>query len=153
MWTMWLHNPYWGSSPSPPTYVSKPEIQFKPFRSLNSGWRLTEKDGFVGSLEHQLVNICSVALCLNPQCQKRVPSKSSSCAFCGGTEISEFNTYTNSESLTDEISIENFHKVVKSTKPFIERTIINDGTKISFKSKLIVRIQYLIRKAFNRRQR
>jgi hypothetical protein len=25
--------------------------------SLNSGWRLTEKDGFVGSLEHQLVNI------------------------------------------------------------------------------------------------
>ena len=61
--------------------------------------------------------------------------------------------YTKSEALADEISIENFHKVVKNSKPFIERTIINDGAKISFKSKLIVRIQYLIRKAFNRRQR
>jgi hypothetical protein len=114
---------------------------------------LTEKDGFVGSLEHQLVNIWPVALCLNPQCQKRVASKSSRCAYCGGTEISEFNTYTKSESLTDEISIENFHKVVKNSKPFIERTIINDGAKISIKSRLIVRFQYLIRKAFNRRQR
>ena len=61
--------------------------------------------------------------------------------------------YTKSEALADEISIENFHKVVKNSNPFIERTIINDGATISFKSKLIVRIQYLIRKAFNRRQR
>ena len=150
---MTLNHRVGGSSPSPPTYVSKPEIQFKPFRSLNSSCRSSEKPRFTWMPHNYLVNICSVALCLNPQCQKRVPSKSSSCAFCGGTEISEFNTYTNSESLTDEISIENFHKVVKSTKPFIERTIINDGTKISFKSKLIVRIQYLIRIAFNRRQR
>ena len=92
-----------------------------------------------------------MALCLNPQCQKRVASKSISCAYCGGTEISEFNTYTKSESLADEISIENFHKVVKNSKPFIERTIINDGAKVSFKSKLIVRIQYLGRKIFKRK--
>ena len=97
-----------------------------------------------------LVNIWLVALCLNPQCQKRVASKSSSCAYCGGTEISEFNTYTKSESLADEISIENFHKVVKNSKPFIERTILDDGAKVSFKSKLIVRIQYLGRKIFKR---
>ena len=91
-----------------------------------------------------------MALCLNPQCQKRVASKSSSCAYCGGTEISEFNTYTKSESLADEISIENFHKVVKNSKPFIERTIIDDGAKVSFKSKLVVRLQYLGRKIFKR---
>ena len=89
-----------------------------------------------------------MALCLNPQCQKRVASKSTRCAYCGGTEISEFNTYTKSESLADEISIENFHKVVKNSNPYIERTIINEGTKGSFKSKLIVRIQYLGRKIF-----
>ena len=91
-----------------------------------------------------------MALCLNPKCQKRVASKSSSCAYCGGTEISEFNTYTKSESLADEISIENFHKVVKNSKPFIERTIIDDGAKVSFKSKLVVRLQYLGRKIFKR---
>jgi hypothetical protein len=89
-----------------------------------------------------------MALCLNPQCQKRVASNSTTCAYCGGTEISEFNTYTKSESLADEISIENFHKVVKNSNPYIERTIINEGTKVSFKSKLIVRIQYLGRKIF-----
>ena len=98
-----------------------------------------------------MVNICAVALCLNPQCQKRVASKSSKCAYCGGTEISEFNSYTKSESLVDEISIENFHKVVKNSKPFIERTIISDGTKVSFTSKLIVRIQYFARKIFRGR--
>jgi len=91
-----------------------------------------------------------VALCLNPQCQKRVASKSSQCAYCGGSEISEFNSYTKSESLADEISIENFHKVVKNTQPFIERTIINEGTKVSFRSKMVVRFQYFARKAFKR---
>lgn len=91
-----------------------------------------------------------MALCLNPQCQKRVTPKSSQCAYCGGTEISEFNSYTKSESLADEISIENFHKVAKNTQPFIERTIISDGTKVSFTSKLAVRFQYFMRKAFKR---
>ena len=122
-----------------------------PPESLHSGWRLSEKDGFVGSLEHQLVNIWPMALCLNPQCQKRVPSKSSTCAFCGGSEISEFNTYTKSEALTDEISIENFHKVVKNSKPFIERTIIGVSAKISFKSKIVVRFQFILRKVFGKK--
>lgn len=97
-----------------------------------------------------MVTIPHVALCLNPQCQKRVPSKSSECVFCGGSEISEFNSYTKSESLNDEISIENFHKHVKNSKPFIERTILSEGTKISFKSKLIVRIQFLGRRILRR---
>lgn len=91
-----------------------------------------------------------MALCLNPNCQKKVASKSSACVYCGGTEISEFNSYTKSESLVDEISIENFHKVVKGTQPIVEPPIINKAEKVSFTSKLIVRFQYLIRKLFRR---
>jgi hypothetical protein len=91
-----------------------------------------------------------MALCLNPRCQKRVSSNSSTCLFCGGSEISEFNTYTKAESLNDEISIENFHKVFKNSEPFIERTIVPQGAKVSFASKLIVRLIYLKRRLFPR---
>ena len=44
--------------------------------------------------------------------------------------------------------MENFEKTIKNSPPFVERTIIGDGTKVSFKSKLIVRLQFLVRKAF-----
>ena len=50
----------------------------------------------------------------------------------------------------EEITIENFHKVVKNSQPYIERTIVPKGAKVSFKSKLIVRFQYFVRKLFNR---
>jgi hypothetical protein len=92
-----------------------------------------------------------VALCLNPQCQQRLPSESRTCSFCGGAEISEFNSYTKSESLKDELSMENFQKVNKYSEPFIEKTIVSDGTKVSFTSKFIVRLQFFARKAFRRR--
>ena len=89
-------------------------------------------------------------LCLNPQCQKRLATSLDSCPYCGGNEIGQFNSYSKQEALEEEITIENFHKVVKNTRPFIERTIINEGSKVSFRSKLAVRLQYLIRKALNR---
>ena len=89
-----------------------------------------------------------MALCLNPKCQKKVSDNSSSCPFCGGSQIAEFNSYTKSESLVDDLSIENFHKVVKNSRPFIERTILSGDAKASFKSKLVVRLQFLVRKIF-----
>ena len=92
-----------------------------------------------------------VALCLNPQCQKRVPAQTRTCSYCGGSEISEFNSYTKSESLKEELSMENFYRVAKSTEPLIEKTIFTDGAKASFGSKLIVRLQFITRKAFRRR--
>lgn len=92
-----------------------------------------------------------MALCLNPQCQKRVADDSSDCLFCGGIEISKFDSYSKSELLKDELSIENFEKVIKNSYPFIERTIFDEGTKVSFKSKLVVRLQFLVRKTFKRR--
>jgi hypothetical protein len=91
-----------------------------------------------------------MALCLNPQCQNRVSNTSSKCPFCGGIEISQFDSYSKSESLKEELSMENFEKVIKNSKPFIERTIVPKDAKISFKSKIVVRFQYLVRKAFKR---
>jgi len=91
-----------------------------------------------------------MALCLNPQCQKKVADSSSDCPFCGGKQISKFDSYSKSESLKDELNMENFEKVVKNSKPFIERTILDKGSKASYKSKLAVRIQFLVRKTFKR---
>jgi hypothetical protein len=87
-------------------------------------------------------------LCLNPQCQKRVSDNSSTCPFCGGIEISKFDSYSKSESLKDELSMENFEKVIKHSRPFIERTIVPKGVRGSFKSKMVVRLMYLKRKLF-----
>ena len=89
-----------------------------------------------------------MALCLNPKCQKKISDTSSSCPFCGGTEISKFDSYSKSEALKEELSMENFERVTKNSRPFIERTILSGDSKASFKSKLVVRIQFLVRKVF-----
>jgi hypothetical protein len=44
--------------------------------------------------------------------------------------------------------MENFERVTKNSRPFIERTILSGDSKASFKSKLVVRIQFLVRKVF-----
>ena len=92
-----------------------------------------------------------MALCLNPACQKRVAANTTSCVYCGGTEISEFNSYSKEQALVDQITMENFQTVIKSTEPLIEKTIIPKGSKGSMKSQISVRLQYLKRKLFNRR--
>ena len=46
--------------------------------------------------------------------------------------------------------MENFEEVNKNSLPFIERTIVPKGEKVSFNSKVVVRFQYLVRKAFKR---
>lgn len=95
----------------------------------------------------------AMALCLNPQCQSRIPTNSKSCRFCGSDEISEFDSYSKAQAIEDEITMENFQKVVKRTDPFIERTILPKNAKVSFTSKLLVRLQYLRRKIFLRKGR
>ncbi len=92
-----------------------------------------------------------MALCLNPACQKRVTANSTTCAFCGGQEISEFNSYSKEQALIDQITMENFQTVIKSTEPIIEKTILSKGSKGSMKSQISVRLQYLKRRIFNRR--
>jgi hypothetical protein len=95
----------------------------------------------------------AMALCLNPQCQSRIPANSKSCRFCGSDEITEFDSYGKAQAIEDEITMENFQKAVKRTDPFIERTIIPKNTKVSFKSRIAVRLHYLKRKFFRRRQK
>jgi hypothetical protein len=90
-------------------------------------------------------------LCLNPACQKKLRAGTQSCSYCGGKEISEFNTFSKSEALADEITMESFHRVVKSTDPLIETTIFPTGAKSSFISRIAVRWQFLVRKIFRRR--
>jgi hypothetical protein len=85
-------------------------------------------------------------LCLNPGCQKRISASLEKCPYCGSNEIGQFNSYSKQEASEDDISIENFHKVIKNSQPYIERTIVPKDAKVSFKSKLIVRFQYLLRK-------
>ena len=85
-------------------------------------------------------------LCLNPQCQKRIVTNLETCPYCGGKEIGQFNSYSKQEALEEEITIENFHKVVKNSQPYVERTIIPKGSKVSFKSKLVVRLIYIKRR-------
>ena len=129
-----------GSSPSPPTYDSKPEI--------NTQHTLSRLDA---QTQSDPIRFRTMPLCLNPQCQKRISTSFDSCPYCGGKEIGQFNSYSKQEALEEEITIENFHKVVKNSQPFIERTIVPKGAKVSFKSQLAVRFQYLARKLFKRR--
>ena len=68
-----------------------------------------------------------MALCLNPQCQKRVADTSSDCPYCGGIEISKFDSYSKSELLKDELSMENFEKVINKAKEACK----NAGEEIS----------------------
>jgi hypothetical protein len=92
-----------------------------------------------------------MALCLNPQCQNRIPANSKSCKFCGGDEISEFDSFSKAEALEDPISMENFERVIKRTDPFIERTILPKNGRVSLKSRIAVRLHYLKRKFFLRK--
>jgi hypothetical protein len=48
--------------------------------------------------------------------------------------------------------MENFKKTIKNSPPFIERTIIPDGTSASVSSKLVVRMQYLGRKLLRKKK-
>jgi hypothetical protein len=73
------------------------------------------------------------------------------CSYCGGQQISDFNSYSKEQALIDQITMENFQSVIKSTEPFIEKTILPKGSKGSMKSQISVRLQYLTRKFFYRR--
>ena len=92
-----------------------------------------------------------MALCLNPQCHKTVPSDSRFCAYCGGTSISKVQSFGALHPIADEITIENFEKVIQSTPPVQERVVVPVTGKGSLKSNIAVRMQYLRRKLFSRR--
>jgi hypothetical protein len=92
-----------------------------------------------------------MALCLNPQCHKTVPNDSNFCAYCGGKSISKVQSFGSADQIPEEITIENFEKVVRSTPPAQDRVTVPIIGKGSMKSKFAVRMQYIKRKLFSRR--
>lgn len=92
-----------------------------------------------------------MALCLNPKCHKTVPSDSIFCAYCGGTSISKVQSFGAVNQIADEITIENFEKLINSTPPVQERVGTPITGKGSVKSRIAVRMQYIKRKLFSRR--
>jgi hypothetical protein len=85
-------------------------------------------------------------ICLNPQCQKVVPDKSVKCSACGGESFYKFKMYQAPENIEEQISMENFQRALKHTKPIRERVPTEHSGNGSFKSKVAVRIQFLTRK-------
>ena len=92
-------------------------------------------------------------LCLNPKCQKRIPSATEVCQFCGGSEIAQFDSYSKQEGLVDKFSMENFQRVIKNSDPIVELTIFPSEGKVSRNSRIMVRLQYFWRKLFLRNNR
>lgn len=89
-----------------------------------------------------------MAICLNPRCQKIVPSESAICSFCGGKEISTFRKYGPTEEVSKEISMENFEKITNKLEPIKERVHAPHSGNGSKKSRIAVRAQYLKRRLF-----
>ncbi|MTA48490.1 MAG: hypothetical protein F2565_00590 [Actinobacteria bacterium] len=61
--------------------------------------------------------------------------------------------YQAPENIEEQISMENFQRALKHTKPIRERVPTEHSGNGSFKSKVAVRIQFLTRKLFLRLRR
>ena len=92
-----------------------------------------------------------MAICLNPKCQKTVADDSIFCAYCGGKSISKLQSFASINQIPDEITIENFEKIINSTPPVQERVAVPIIGKGSVKTRIAVRMQYIKRKLFSRR--
>lgn len=92
-----------------------------------------------------------MAICLNPQCQKIVADDSQFCSYCGGRSISKVKSYEDPLAKTNEITMENFYEVMENSIPKTEKSFEIPKGPGSFKSKLVVRLQFLIRKLFGRK--
>ena len=93
-----------------------------------------------------------MALCLNPQCHKTVPNDSIFCAYCGGKLISKVQSFASIDQIPDEITIENFEKIINSTPPVQDLVGTPITGKGSLKSRIAVRMQFIKRKLFSRRK-
>ena len=82
-----------------------------------------------------------------------MPDKSVKCSACGGESFYNFKMYQAPENIEEQISMENFQRALKHTKPIRERVPTEHSGRGSFKSKVAVRIQFLTRKLFLRLRR
>ncbi len=79
--------------------------------------------------------------CRNLDCHKLVPHHSLFCPYCGGRE---FTKLKGSES--DDLSMENFQKIVESTEAISEKSIQPKKQKPTLSSRFAVRKDAVVRK-------
>jgi hypothetical protein len=84
--------------------------------------------------------------CQNIDCKKSVPYDSVFCPYCGGRNFSEKAQSISNSNEPDELSIENFQKIVESTEAIKEKSVSFNKPKASLNSRFVVRMNSLGRK-------
>ena len=79
--------------------------------------------------------------CKNIDCHKLVPHDSLFCPYCGGREFTKLK-----DSGSDELSMENFQKIVESTEAISEKSIQPKKQKPTLSSRFAVRMDAVGRK-------
>ena len=84
--------------------------------------------------------------CQNVDCKKLVPYDSLFCPYCGGREFSKQASSSLNSAKPDELTMENFQKVIDSTEAVKEKTVRPKRQKPSLSSRLTVRMNSVGRK-------
>ena len=79
--------------------------------------------------------------CKNLDCHKLVPHDSLFCPYCGGREFTKLK-----DSESDELSMENFQKIMESTEAISEKSIKPKRQKPTLSSRFAVRMDAVGRK-------
>jgi len=78
--------------------------------------------------------------CQNVDCKKLVPYDSLFCPYCGGREFSKLKSPSGNGTESDELSMENFQKIIESTDAIKEKTVQPKRQKPSLNSRFAVRM-------------
>jgi hypothetical protein len=78
--------------------------------------------------------------CQNVDCKKLVPYDSLFCPYCGGREFSKQASSSGNGTVSDELSMENFQKIIESTDAVKEKTVQPKRQKPSLNSRFAVRM-------------
>jgi len=84
--------------------------------------------------------------CQNVDCKKLVPYDSLFCPYCGGRAFSKQASSSLDSAKPDELSMENFQKIIDSTEAVKEKTVRPKKQKSSLSSRLTVRMNSIGRK-------
>ena len=79
--------------------------------------------------------------CKNLDCHKLVPHDSLFCPYCGGREFTKLKS-----SESDDLSMENFQKIMESTEAISEKSIRPKKQKPTLSSRFAVRKDAVVRK-------
>jgi hypothetical protein len=84
--------------------------------------------------------------CKNLDCHKLVPHDSLFCPYCGGREFTKLKSHSVSGTESDELSMENFQKIMESTEAISEKSIQPKKQKPTLNSRFAVRMDAVGRK-------